>query len=114
VLFNDGDDNEQATAYIAAIQIREGAMTPEEVAALGGPSAAGIPLEGEIPDPDRPSLSVSRQGANLVISWVGTGFTLESTENLATPNWTPVTGVTGNSATIPPTDNARFYRLRAN
>ncbi|MBI4659295.1 MAG: hypothetical protein HY735_10680 [Verrucomicrobia bacterium] len=42
-MFNDGDDNEQSTALVSAIQFREGALTDEEVAALGGPSANGIP-----------------------------------------------------------------------
>ena len=42
-MFNDGDDNEQSTAYVSSIQIRPVALTDEEVAALGGPSAAGIP-----------------------------------------------------------------------
>ena len=43
-MFNDGDDNEQSTAHVSAIQFREGALTDEEVAALGGPSADGIPV----------------------------------------------------------------------
>ncbi len=43
-VFNDGDDNEQSTAAVSAIQVREGALTDDEVAALGGPSADGIPV----------------------------------------------------------------------
>jgi len=45
-MFNDGDDNEQSTVYINAIQFRDVAMTDEEVAALGGPTADGPPLTG--------------------------------------------------------------------
>ncbi|MBN8248597.1 MAG: hypothetical protein J0L84_14300, partial [Verrucomicrobia bacterium] len=42
-MFNDGDDNEQSTVLVSALQFRDGALTDDEVAALGGPSAAGIP-----------------------------------------------------------------------
>ena len=45
-MFNDGDDNEQSTAYISSLQFRDVALTDEEVAALGGPSASGIPTHG--------------------------------------------------------------------
>lgn len=47
-LFGDGDDNERAEAFVNSIQIRAGAMTDEEVAALGGPSAAGIPTPNPV------------------------------------------------------------------
>jgi hypothetical protein len=45
-LFNDGDDNEQSSVFVAAMQFREGAMTDDEVAALGGPTPDGPPLTG--------------------------------------------------------------------
>jgi hypothetical protein len=43
LLFNDGDDNEQSTVLVNAVQFRDGALTDEEVAKLGGPDADGIP-----------------------------------------------------------------------
>ena len=43
-LFGDGDDDERTDCYVNSIQIREGRLTDEDVLALGGPSADGIPL----------------------------------------------------------------------
>ena len=42
-LFAD-EDNERQDMWVNAVQIREGRMSDEEVAALGGPDANGIPL----------------------------------------------------------------------
>jgi hypothetical protein len=117
LLFNDGDDNEQATAYVAAIQIREGAMTAEEVAALGGPSAAGIPLDADFepgPEPSAPRLTATREGSNVTITWspAPAGFVLESTPSLSNPNWTAVPGAGANSATVPVGEVSRYFRLR--
>jgi hypothetical protein len=42
LLFTD-DSSDTAPGYCAAVQIRDGAATPDEVEALGGVSAAGIP-----------------------------------------------------------------------
>ena len=43
VLFGD-DDGERHPAYVNSIQVREGKLTDAELAALGGPSASGIPV----------------------------------------------------------------------
>lgn len=42
-LFND-NDGENGEVLVSAIQFRDGFMTDQDAAALGGPSAAGIPL----------------------------------------------------------------------
>ncbi len=42
VMFGDSDW-ETSDAYISALQVREGRMSDEDVAALGGPDAGGIP-----------------------------------------------------------------------
>jgi hypothetical protein len=47
-LFNDGDDNEQSTVLVSAVQFREGALTDDDVAKLGGPSADGIPAPAQV------------------------------------------------------------------
>jgi hypothetical protein len=61
-----------------------------------------------------PALTVSSAAGQIQISWPAdfVGFVLESTASLSSPQWLPVTGVTGNSATLPITGAARFYRLR--
>src|SRR5262249_16113023 len=42
VLFGDSD-NETSDAFISSLQVRQGRMSDDEIAALGGPDAAGIP-----------------------------------------------------------------------
>ena len=120
VLFGDSD-NENSDAYLSAVQVREGRMSDEEIAALGGPDAGGIPSAsigsaGTVIQPPtiKPTLKVSRNGANLTISWeaAATGFTLESKASLSDAAWTPVAGAANSSATITLTGSAQFYRLR--
>jgi len=68
----------------------------------------------------RPTITTTRQGTTLTISWTAgaAGFILESTPTLgAGANWTPVAGtpnpLTGaGSANINTASGAGFYRLR--
>jgi len=41
-----------------------------------------------------------------------TGFTLQSTDSLTSPSWTPVDGVANNSVTVTIGAGSKFYRLR--
>ena len=63
---------------------------------------------------ESPTLSLSRSGGQVVISWpaTATGFTLESSPAVTGAAWTAVSGVTGNSATITATEASVFYRLK--
>lgn len=85
-------------------------------------SGAGNPIKTYWDDaliqgfPEQPAgaqLSVARQGANIVITWTGSG-TLQSTEALGSGQWTDVTPApTGNSSTVSPgTKVQTFYRVR--
>ncbi len=58
-------------------------------------------------------LTAARQGANVVISWTGTG-TLEQSDTLAPGSWTAVTPApAGTSHSVPISGAAkRFYRIR--
>ena len=65
-----------------------------------------------------PSLVVSRQQANLSVSWPAnaTGFTLQSTPGLSPANWQPAGGTPTqsngtNTLTVPATDPIRLFRL---
>jgi hypothetical protein len=58
----------------------------------------------------RPTLNVTKSGTNLVISWTGSGFTLESTDRLGA-SWSPVTNQS-NPFPVTPSEAMRFYRLR--
>jgi hypothetical protein len=54
-----------------------------------------------------PTLSIEATAAGIVITFEGT---LESTDDIASGNWQPVTGTS--PLTIQPTDAAKFYRTR--
>ncbi len=43
ILFGDGDQDERRKMWVNSVQIRSGKLTDAEAAALGGPSADGIP-----------------------------------------------------------------------
>jgi len=110
-LFSD-EDNERNECYVNAIQIREGRMSDEEILALGGPDASGIPGApaggGTVPPPkfNNPVLS----GGQVTITWTGTGTLLEST-NLV--NWTLVPGNPTSPYVASASSAARkFYRLQ--
>lgn len=59
------------------------------------------------------AITATRSGDSLVISWPAdaTGFTLESASSLGGA-WTAVSGVSGNSATLPVSAAQQFFRLR--
>jgi hypothetical protein len=61
-----------------------------------------------------PVLSVQAAGAQYVISWPSsvTGYVLESATSLTQSVWSNVTGVSGNSVSIPADSASRFFRLR--
>jgi hypothetical protein len=44
ILFGDGDQDERREMFVNSIQVRAGRLTDAELALLGGPSAAGIPV----------------------------------------------------------------------
>jgi hypothetical protein len=59
-----------------------------------------------------PQLTINSSGANVILTWPtnATGFTLESTTNLAPPViWTTVSGQ--NAVTNPISARQMFYRL---
>lgn len=64
--------------------------------------------------PAAPALSVELANGQITIAWPAgaTGFLLESSDTLGAPNWIPVPGVTGNTATLPASAPTQFYRLR--
>jgi hypothetical protein len=110
-LFGDGDDNERSEAYVAAMQFREGTLTDEEVAALGGPSPYGIPWPApaarRAAPPVTPTITVQRSGANVVLTWTGV---LQSADRVEGP-YTDVSGASS-PLTVPTSGAARFYRAR--
>ena len=89
-------------------------ITPGEAAALGAPSADGIPGANTSPPTGGPTILIARNGTSLTLSWsaADTGFTLESADSLSNPTWTAVSGVANNSVTVQIGAGSKFYRLR--
>jgi hypothetical protein len=115
ILFADGDQDERREWWVNAVQIRSGALSKAEIESLGGPSANGIPVVLSVAAPATPpSLTVTRSGASITLSWPSTetGYTLESSATVPASAWTPVAGVANNSVTIPASTGTSFYRLR--
>ncbi len=103
-LFNDGDDNEQSTAVISTLQFRDVALSDEQVASLGGPSAAGAPLTGASAEACLP-LGVQQVATELLASDTVTG------------PYTVVSAATVNAAaktiTVALPATTKFYRIRS-
>jgi 3-hydroxy-3-methylglutaryl CoA synthase len=110
-MFGDGDDNERTDCYVNAIQIREGAMTDDEVVALGGPSPFGIPAApgagGLLVPPVKPAISIAISGVNIVLTYKGV---LQSADNVQGP-YTDVAGA-ASPFSVQPTGARKFYRTR--
>ena len=82
--------------------------------ALGGPSAAGIPLvPGGVPEEIRLSVTVATANS-ITIAWPEgqSGFILEASDSLSSPVWEEVPGQAANTATIQTDGPTRFFRLR--
>jgi hypothetical protein len=114
ILFADGDQDERRVMWVNSIQIRAGKLSDAELTALGGPTAAGIPIDLGITPVPQPQLDVARNAnGSITLSWgADTAFTLETKASLVTGTWTPVPGVVNNSVTVMPDQPAAFYRLR--
>jgi hypothetical protein len=111
-LFSDSDDNERTECWVNAVQIREGRMSDEEIAALGGPDANGIPSatagSALVPPPkfNKPTFSAGQ----ITLTWTGGGTLLEST-NLV--NWTLVPGNPSSPYTVPVSlAGKKFFRVQ--
>jgi hypothetical protein len=115
VLLGDGDDGERHPCYVNSIQIREGKLSDAELAALGGPTSAGIPLLLVPSSAPIPRLGIHQVGNSVRIVWPAglTGYTLEGTGSLANPNWQAVPGVDAacSAATVQITGQMQFFRL---
>ncbi|MBM3845070.1 MAG: hypothetical protein FJ405_02130 [Verrucomicrobia bacterium] len=108
ILFGDGDQDERRQMWVNSIQISAGAMSKSALAALGGPTAAGIPIASA------PATSASVHGDLVRISWPAwaAGYVLESTSSVTEPNWAPVASAGKMSATIVPAGPSEYFRLR--
>jgi hypothetical protein len=95
--------------------VRDGRLSDAELAALGPPTASGIPLVLAAAPTVVAALDIQRLGNTLSIVWpLGlTGYLLEASPSLTAPNWQPVSGVNADcaNATVPIGPGMRFFRL---
>lgn len=110
LLFAD-EDNETQAGFVNSIQFHNTRLSDQAIAALGGASAAGIPLPVTGPGPQ--IVSVALDAGNLTIRWTGeAGLRLQFSPSLANPNWQDVAGTLGqSSATVPTSGGEGYFRL---
>ncbi len=99
------------TGFVNSIQFVNGWMAPEAIAALGGPSAAGLPPGNGV----LRISSISQNATLLSLNWNGpTGqFQLQKATNLSQPLWQDVGSPTTNrSSNMVITDLRAYYRLK--
>jgi len=94
-------------------RIYNGALTATEIAAT---QALG---PDQLLSTARPIIAAANTGANLTLSWpsASAGYTVMTTTNLASGNWTPAAvspQIVGSQwqVVLPSTGNAQFYQLR--
>jgi hypothetical protein len=114
VLFGD-EDGERHPAYVSSIQVRDGKLSDAELAALGPPTAIGIPLVLPGASEVVAAVDIQRVGGTLSVLWPPglTGYVLQSSPSLTAPNWQPVNGVNTDcgSATVQVGPGMQFFRL---
>ena len=114
LLFFSDNDGEAAPVHVNFIQLRAGIMTPEEILSLGGPGAPPSVTVEPVEPGDFVIESITRDGNNLIIRVNTTrNVQLQTTTNLAPPNWTNVGLPTpGPTVTVPNTGTYGFFRVQ--
>lgn len=112
LLFNEGDASGVYTheLYVSSVAFTDRVLGASEAAALGGPSASGIFAPSFTP---APKTTIQPSAGGATISWPAgvVGYALEQSDNLASPQWKPVAGITNNSVTVPVGGLNKFFRL---
>ena len=113
LLFADGDgDDHNATVFVKSIQVNGVKLSDAYMQALGGPSATGIPqVMPTAPTVPVPLTIVNNGNGTVTLSWPGTGWILQSKSGLNAATWGAVSGVGGNSVTLPVGGTSTFFRL---
>jgi hypothetical protein len=105
------DDSENPTVFVNSVQLRAGAMTPEEVAALGPASSGGI---GQGPDPvgEIRITGIERNGNNVVIQLnEARNAQLQKKVLLSDPVWQPLQTSNTGTFTVPIVEPTAFFRV---
>jgi hypothetical protein len=110
ILFADGDHDERRTMWVDSVQIRSGAMSKAELAALGPASGTGIPVAVSVPP--APTIHLGYVNGQVVLSWPlsYTGYTLEASSDLV--SWVTAGGTAyANSQVINAAPGNKYFRL---
>lgn len=95
-------------------QLEAGVLTGGSYTLTGGFWGVAVAIQ----EAGAPLLTVTRSGANVILSWSSpsTGFGLQNSSSLGTPNWTgvgsPIDNGTTVTVTLPAPLADRFYRLQ--
>jgi hypothetical protein len=107
------DANNAFVGKLDDVAIWSRSLTTDEVAKINTQGNAGQPVTSVVLEPPVSStavMSVSRAGNNITISWEGTGFILQSSDELL-GTYSNVAGATGSSYTTTAAGSRLFYRL---
>jgi uncharacterized repeat protein (TIGR03803 family) len=107
--FTDGHDG--ADPFAGLVQASNGNLYG--TAPGGGTNFDGTVFEFTLPPSSPPVLSISSTGNQSVISWPvsAANYVLQSTTNLASPNWVTVTNAVPGTATVTNSLPAQYFRL---
>jgi hypothetical protein len=110
LLFNEPTATDTHELYVSSVAFADRAMSANELAALGGPSANGILVGSFGP---RPALTIQASGGGVNVSWPTSyvGYALEQSASLTTPEWKPVAGITNNAVDVAAGSAPLFFRL---
>lgn len=113
-LFNEGDSSGDYTheVLVSSFAFISRELTPAEVAAMGGPTAAGITLPQPVIPITLGPATVSN--GTITFSWTGGNgpFQVQKKASLSAPSWDNVGGpTTARVATDAATGPAAFYRV---
>lgn len=105
-------DSDLFDALMDDVALWNRALSGREVAIVYGRGLTGKSVDGTIPAVP-PTLACSVAGAQLTLAWTGDGFTLQQNGDLGNAaGWTAVAGSGPNSAAVPMTGTAQFFRLK--
>jgi len=110
LLFTSGAAGQTRPGFVNSIQFVNGCMTPSAIAALGGPTAAGLPPGNAVLRID--SLSQNASMLTLTVSGPDGQFLLQKSNTLSDPTWQNVATITNNrTVPLPIPSGCAFFRV---